>query len=139
MKRELKQTLFALKAALVMLWPVSAWAATITFGEQLAQIPMLSILMTVILSTVMGATALLHAMTQEYQQKDKIDHLWLFVTSRVLSSNAAGLLMFFGAESSDFPTGYKAGAIMLAAFGGTWFIQRALQFVSNKYAPEPSK
>jgi hypothetical protein len=28
---------------------------------------------------------------------------------------------------------------MLAAFGGTWTIERALQFFANKYAPEGSK
>lgn len=139
MKRELKRALLATKLVLVVLWPVSAWAATIAFGAQLTQIPMLSILMTLILSTLMGATALLHAMTQEYQEKEKIERLWLFVAYRMVSSNAAGLLMFFGAESWDIQTGYRAGAIMLAAFGGTWSIQRALTFFSNRYAPEPQR
>lgn len=140
MKKELKQLLLALQVTLVVLWPVSAYAATIAFGEQLAQIPLLSMLMTVILSTLMGATALLHAMKQEYEKAGEIKYLWLFVCSRMLSSNAAGLLMFFGAESWDsIATSHKAAAIMLAAFGGTWTIERALQFFSNKYAPEPQK
>lgn len=139
MKKELRQLVVAAKVMLVVLWPASAWAASIAFGQELARIPVLSVLMTVILSTVMGGTALLHAMIDEYKVRDKIDRLWLFVSSRMLSSNAAGLLAFFGAESWDIPTGYKAGAIMLAAFGGTWTIERALQFFSNKYAPEPIK
>jgi hypothetical protein len=138
-KKELKQTLIASKVALVLLWPVSAWAATIAFGAQMAQIPALSILMTLILSTLMGATALLHAMKQEYEKAAVIPRLPLFVAYHMLSSNAAGLLMFFGAESWDIPTGYRAGAIMLAAFAGNQGIQRALQFFSNKYAPEPAK
>jgi hypothetical protein len=140
MNKDLKQLLIAAKVILLVLWPVSAYAATIAFGEQMAQIPLLSMLMTVILSTLMGATALLHAMKQEYEKTDDINRLWLFVTSRMLSSNAAGLLMFFGAESWDgIATSHKAAAIMLAAFGGTWTIERALQFFSNKYAPEPQK
>jgi hypothetical protein len=139
MKKELKQALLASKAALCLLWPVSAWAATITFGEQMAAIPMLSVLMTMLLSTLMGATALLHAMKQEYEKAAVIQRLALFVAYHLLSSNAAGLLMFFGAESWDIQTGYRAGAIMLAAFGGNQAIARAYQFFQNKYAPEPAK
>jgi len=139
MKKELRQLHIASMVTLIVLWPATAWAASIAFGEELARIPLLSILMTVILSTVLGATALLHAMIDEYKEHDKIERLWLFVASRMLSSNAAGLIAFAIIESWDIPTGYKAGAIMLAAFGGTWTIQRALTFFSNKYAPEPIK
>lgn len=141
MKKELKQTLVAAKVTLLVLWPATAWAASLAFGEQMAQISLLSLLMTVILSTVMGATALLYAMTEEYRQNDgkEIPRLGLFIASRMLSSNAAGLLVFFGAESWDIHLGYRAGAIMLASFGGYWTIQRALQFFANKYAPEPQK
>lgn len=139
MKKELKQTLIASKVALVLLWPVSAWAATIAFGEQMAAIPLLSVLMTTILSTLMGATALLHSMKLEYEKATLIPRLPLFVAYHLVSANAAGLLMFFGAESWDIPTGYRAGAIMLAAFAGNKGIQRALQFCSDKYAPEAAK
>lgn len=139
MKKELKQTLIVAHMALMLLWPISAWAATIAFGTQLAQIPLLSILMTVILSTLMGATSLLHAMKQEYEARGEIQRLGFFVAYRMLSSNAAGILMFFAAESWQMENSYKAAAIMLAAFGGTWSIERALQFFANKYAPEPSK
>ncbi len=113
------------------MWPVSAWAASITFGSQMAEIDMLSLLMTVLLSTVMGATALLHAMKAEYEAKEKIDRLWLFVSSRMLGSNAAGLLVFFAAESWGIRTSYLAGAIMLAAFGGTFFIEKAYKKFIN--------
>ncbi len=140
MKHELKQRLIASQVALAMLWPVSPYAAAMAYGGQLAQFPMLSVLMTVVLSNLMGATALLHAMRQEYEAKGEIKRLWLFVASRMLSSNAAGLLMFFTVGSWDsVANSDKAAAIMLAAFGGTWTIERALQFFSNKYAPERQK
>lgn len=137
MKKELKQFLLAAKIVLLLLWPVSAWAAAITFGGQMSQIPMLDLLMTVMLSTVMGATALLHAMTIEYRKAPEIQRLWLFVTSKMLGSNAAGLFVFFVAESWDIRTSYVAGAIMLASFGGTFFLERAYQSFVNKYTPEP--
>lgn len=139
MKRETKQALAVFKLILLVLWPVSAWAATVTFGEALAKTQLLSILMTFILSTVMGATALLHAMIDEYTKKDKIDRLWLFVSSKMLSSNAAGLVMFFSADSLGVPTSWMAGAVMVASFGGTTFIQ----WVYNKHfsdsTPEAAK
>lgn len=135
MKKELKQLLMACKVTLAVLWPASAWAASLAFGEDMASIPMLSILTTVILSTVLGATALLHWMIDQYQAAEKIPKLGLQVASRMLSSNAAGLLAFCVVESMKIDRGYKAGAIMLAAFGGTWTIQRALQFVADKYTP----
>lgn len=133
MKKEIKQLLVAAKITLLIMWPVSAWAAAITFGDQMAQLPLLSLLMTVLLSTVMGATALLHAMKLEYEAKDKIDRLWLFVCSKMLGSNAAGLLVFFMAESWEIRTSYLAGAIMLASFGGVFFIERAFNGFINKY------
>lgn len=132
MNKEIKQLLFAGKVLLVMMWPMSAWAATITFGSQMADIDLLSLLMTTLLSTVMGGTSLLHAMKAEYEAKEKIDRLWLFVSSRMLGSNAAGLLVFFAAESWGIRTSYLAGAIMLASFSGTYFIEKAVhQFMTK--------
>lgn len=136
MKRELKQTLFAVKITLIFLWPVSAWAASITFGDQMAQIPLLSLLMTLILSTIVGATALLHAMKVEYEKAPEIPRLWLFITSKMLGSNVAGLFVFFMAESWDIRTSYMAGAIMLASFAGTVFVERLSQNFVDKYAPK---
>jgi predicted membrane-bound spermidine synthase len=139
MKRALMQTMVVTKTALILLWPVSAWAATIAFGEQMAQIPLLSVLMTLILSTLMGATALLHSMKQEYERTNEIQRLWLFVSSKMLGANAAGLLMFFAAESCQMENSYRAAAIMLSAFGGNFVLDRALQFFVNKYVPESAK
>lgn len=137
MKKELKQ--LACAVTLALLWPASAWAATRAFGDDLANIPLMSIVGTVVLSTVLGVTALLHWMIDQYDQHETIPRLWLQVASRMLSSNAAGLLAFAVMEAGDWPTGYKAGAIMLASFGGAVTIQRALQFVANKYVPETAK
>lgn len=135
MKNELKQTLLAAKICLMILWPTCAWAATITFGESMANIPLLSWLMTVILSTVMGGTSLLHTMRNEYKERGQIDRLGLFISSHMLGSNAAGMLMFLGAEAFGFRE-YTPLAIGTAAFGGTWFLERWLKTFTNKVAPE---
>lgn len=135
MKKEITQALFAAKAVLFLLWPLTATAATITFGEKLAAIPLLAILMTLLLSTLSGVTALLHAMKQEYEKTREIDRLWLFVSSKLLGSNVAGLLMFFGGETYNLADTALAAAIILAAFGGGPLIERALRFLADKYMP----
>lgn len=132
MKREITQSLLATKLAVAMLWPFSAYAAQLSFGEELASIPALSLLMTLILSALMGVTSVLHAMTEEYQTKDKIDRVWLFVSSKMFGSISAGFMMFFGADSLAIPTGYKALAIAGAAFGGTMLIKRFVKHEADK-------
>lgn len=136
MKKELKHALFFAKGVLAVLWPTCAWAAASTFGTSMTSIPALAVLMTVILSTLSGVTALLHAMKQEYETSGVIAHLWLLVTSKLFGSNTAGLLMFFLAESMGMEDAKEAMAIIVAAFGGTWFIERVLQAFTNKIAPE---
>jgi hypothetical protein len=132
MKREITQSLVATKLFVAMLWPFSAYAAQLSFGEELSTIPVLSLIMTLILSALMGVTAVLHAMTEEYKTKDKIDRVWLFVSSKMFGSVSAGFMMFFGADSLAIPTGYKALAIAGAAFGGTMLIQRFVKMQADK-------
>lgn len=129
MKPEISHSLFVAKLVVIFLWPFSAYAAQISFGEELANIPALSLLMTLILSSLMGITSVLHAMTEEYKTHDKIDRIWLFVSSKMFGSVSAGFMMFFGSDSLAIPTGYKALAIAGAAFGGTMLIKR---FVKSK-------
>jgi uncharacterized membrane protein len=136
MKKELKQPFVLVTAALIILWPISAIAATITFGSQLAQIPLLAILMTCLLSTLSGVTALLHAMKQEYERAGDIPRLWLFVSSKMFGSNVAGILMFFVAEGYQLTDAWQAASIILAAFGGGPLVERAVFSFANKYLPE---
>lgn len=136
MKNEMIQARIVATVVLALLWPVSAYAATLTLGAQMAQTPMLDLLMTLVLSILSGTTALLHAMIEQYKQTDTIPRLPLFVASKMLGSVLAGLLMFFGAGARGWDPGTQAGAIILASFGGTWFIQRVLQWAVNKFAPE---
>lgn len=139
MKKEITQALVAAKAVLLLLWPLTGWAATITFGQKLSEIPLLAILMTLMLSTLSGLTALLNAMKQEYDKTSEIERLWLFVSSKMLGSNVAGLLMFFAGETYNFADTAQAVAIILAAFGGGPLIERALRFFADKYMPQEAR
>lgn len=132
MKREISQSLLLTKLVTLGLWPFSAYAAQLSFGEELASIPALSLVMTFILSSLLGITAVLHAMTKELETKGKIEHAWLFVTARMFGSISAGLMMFFYSDTLSVPTGYKALAIMGAAFSGTILIQRWAKSATDK-------
>lgn len=136
MKKELKQVLWVAKLTVGLLWPVSAWAATLTFGAQMANIPLLDVLMTLVLAILSGITSLLHAMKQEYERNGAIPHIGLFVTSKLFGSVVAGLLMFFCAEAWDWPENYQAAAIILAGFGGTLFIERIYKAAMSRHLPE---
>jgi hypothetical protein len=135
MKQELKQLLLAAKIALWVMWPLTATAATITFGDRMASIPALAVVMTLILSNLCGVTALLHAIKKEYEQGRQIDRLWLFMACKLLGSNTAGLMAFFGAEYYDIPDAGEALAICIAAFGGGPLIERAVGVFADKYLP----
>lgn len=135
MKKELKQALVVSKVTLALLWPTVAWASAITFGESMASIPLLAILMTFTLSTLSGVTGLLHAMKQEYEKKGAIDRLWLLIFLKLFGSNTAGVAMFFIAESAGMDDAKQAVAIIVASFGGTWFLERLLQFLPSKATP----
>lgn len=100
----------------------------VSFGASLRNIDLFGLLLAVVLSSLSGLTALLNHMRREYLEHGKIDNIWLFVTSKITGSNLAGLIVFFYApEHQSLTTGNIAVLIILAAFGGTWFVERLLQ------------
>ena len=136
MKQEIKQTMLMLKFVILALCPMSAWAAQLSFGEEMAAIPLMSYIATIILSTVMGLASLLHHMTEQYKVVDKIERMGLLICHKMVGSNVAGFAMFMCADSVGVPVSWKAGAIMGFAFGGTWLIERAVKHYANKHIPE---
>jgi hypothetical protein len=136
MKPGIKQSLHLLRAITLALCPMTAWAAQLSFGEEMAAIPLMSYVATIILSTVMGLAALLHHMTEQYKVVDKIERMGLLICHKLVGSNVAGFVMFMCADSVGIPVSWKAGAIMGFAFGGTWIIERAVKHYANKHIPE---
>jgi hypothetical protein len=137
-RKETLQILAAVKLGVFCLWPFSAYAATIAFGDRLTHIPPLALAMTFILSSLAGVTSLLQAMKDEYEKKGKIDRLWLFVSSKMFGSNVAGLVAFLVSENFTIGEGTEAAAIIIAAFGGTWALNKVLTFYTQKILPDSS-
>jgi hypothetical protein len=132
MKKDITASLLATKLITLTLWPVSAYAAQLTFGEELAKIPVLSFLMTFILSSLLGITAVLHTMLKELQTNGQIKYVWLSISARMFGSISAGLMMFFYSDTLSIPLGYKALAIMGAAFSGTVLIEKWVKSETDK-------
>lgn len=122
-----KQTIFCLKVVIYLLWPTCAWATGVTLGETLATVPALAWTMVFMLSTISGLAALLNRLKDDTPKK-----LRLFVTSHMLGSALAGLLIFFmstGAGVADF---YQAGLIATAAYAGAKFLDAAADRLVTK-------
>lgn len=135
MTKELKQLLLAAQVCLLILWPACAWAAAITYGESMVRIPMLSWLLTVALSTLFGGMSLLNTIRNELIAKGRIDYLGLFIASKMVGSNGAGMLAFLGAEALGLKESTPV-AICLSAFGGILLLERWSKSYTNRIAPE---
>lgn len=133
----MRECLVLIQVAIVALWPVAAVAAEKVLASDLSQIPLASLVVTLFLSTLAGITALLAQMKTEFEAKGQIDRIWLFVAAKMTGSNLAGMVMYFGSDYLDWDSSLQAASIILAAFGGTWLIERALLFFVDKHLPLP--
>jgi hypothetical protein len=131
----MRDTLFAFKIILGVLWPVTTYAANLSFGSGMIVADPWAIAMALILSSMAGLTALLSQMKKDYEANGKIDRLWLYISAKMSGSNVAGLAAYFGADSLNFGSSQTAAAIIVAAFGGTWALERVLEWAAEKWFP----
>lgn len=109
--------LIALKLCVWSMWPVTAWATSITLGSTLTEVPLLAWLMVLILSSVSGTAALLNRLKTEDPERPVT-----FVISHMVGSLLAGVLAFLAAEAIDTNDLAEALAIGLAAYAGAKLI-----------------
>lgn len=114
----MRAELLALKTAVYVLMPATAWATSITLHETLMHVPMMSWLMVGILSTVWGLAALLAAL----KGAGEVARPVVFTASHMLGSWVAGCSMFLLAESADMPDLAEALSIGTAAYCGARFM-----------------
>jgi hypothetical protein len=129
--RDLKPLFTVLNVAMCILWPLTAAAATESFGASMAGVQLLSIIMALMISSLSGLTALLHHMKKDLERYGSIKYLGLYISSKMLGSNVAGLMTLFW-TNSKFDANMQAGMIIVAAFGGTWFLEQMLNKVTDK-------
>lgn len=116
-------------AALIAAWCVAVYAQTrITFGEDLAAIPTMALLLVAVLSLVGSVVSMLRKL---YDSEQRIRSGGLMVAKDLLSGQMAGFLVFFITERMDLDTLYQAAAITLAGFGSA----RVLNLLSQNWLP----
>lgn len=135
----IKNLFLFFKLTLAVLWPTTIYAAQMTLGENLAAIPPSSILITMLLSTLSGLTSLLNRLKKEYEEHGDVKNIRLFIASNLMGSNLAGLLAFLATSHMNTDVTLQAGAIILAAFGGVWVIEKVVVSLTEKFFPEPEQ
>jgi peptidoglycan/LPS O-acetylase OafA/YrhL len=105
--------LLCLKVIVYLLWPTTVYAASITLGDTLKEVPLLAWLMVLIVSTLSGLAALLNRI-----KADMPPNLAIFVVAHMAGSLLAGLLTFLVSEQADLADMAEAVSIALAAYGG---------------------
>lgn len=134
--RDLKSVITCFNILLGAAWPLSAVAATQTFSSGMAELSFLSIFMTLVVSSLSGLTALLHHMKKDLEASGGIKHIKLYVSSKMLGSNLAGLLTLFTTDGR-FDANTQASMIIIAAFAGTLLLDKvAATYVNTKGAPD---
>jgi peptidoglycan/LPS O-acetylase OafA/YrhL len=105
--------LMCLKAIVYLLWPTTVYAASITLGDTLHDVPLLAWLMVLIVSTLSGLAALLNRI-----KTDMPPNLALFVIAHMAGSLLAGGVAFLVGEQADVADMAEAVSIALAAYAG---------------------
>lgn len=108
---------------LAVVWPPSAYAASVTFTDDLAHIPFAAIAMCLFLSFIGGLASTLQKLAA---QTPAMRSLWLEISKDLVVSLVAGLLAFFASEWLDFQAVLEAGVITLAGYGGSRVLDRLL-------------
>jgi hypothetical protein len=112
---------------------VTAYAAThaeVAFGADLASIPMIAYLITVILSGIGGAASTL----QRLSSAPDLTRWRLEVARDLVCSVAAGLVAFFFCEAMHWGSASEAGAITVAGYGSSKVLDLFLSRFTQKVA-----
>jgi hypothetical protein len=100
------------------MWSATAYAAThadVAFGADLANIPAIAYMITVILSGIGGVAATL----QRLSSAPDLSRWKLEVSRDLVCSIAAGLVTFFFCEALKWGSASEAGAITIAGYGSS--------------------
>lgn len=130
-------------ALLLLLLAAAAHAAP--FGTGLKDLPTSSWVLTLVISTLAGALALLNRIREELRVNGALRWGGLFVSAHMLGSWLAGLLVFLLSISLGWSEAATAIAIIAASFGGAVFIEKMAvkwlwrSFGVNMTAREPQE
>ncbi|MGV8823956.1 phage holin family protein [Methylibium petroleiphilum] len=133
------------RAVILVLWPITTWAAGESLGTTLGAVTLADWLSLVILSTVSGLVALLHRVRRSFEaealrqagqpaaeaDRQLID--WrIFATCHMSGAILVGFIVFALCEALDINNYLEAACIALASWGGAKFADRWADGLSDR-------
>lgn len=133
----MQELLLRSQVILIFMWPTAVVAAQLEFSRSLSEMSVPDFLIALFISSLSGVTALLAQMKSDYETNGKIERLPLYAASKLSGSNLAGIALYAYAVSNDWDVGSQVIGIILAAFGGTWALQRIVTSIVTQKFPVP--
>lgn len=130
-----------LRALVVLLWlPAVAWAGTLISIDGALSVPLSLVVISTMLSTMSGATALLIRIDKELQAApDKpLPRPWLFCGAHMGGSWLAGTLGFIISRHQAVDVWLAMGMVIVASFLGAKFIEMVAERYLARVLP-PAK
>ena len=133
-----------LRMLLILLWaPAVVWAGTVagsTAASSLDSVPLSFVLISTMLSTGSGATALLLRIDKELQGNpgQPLPRPWLFCSAHMGGSWLAGTLGFILGRQQDMDVWLAMGLVIISSFLGAKFIEMVAERWIGKVLPPTS-
>lgn len=112
----------ALHLTVMLLWPATTWAASITLGKTLGDVPPLAWVIVFALSLVSGLVSLLQRIKEEMKTPEgeaALRRSWRWYTAaHLLGAVFVGLMAFLFAEGAELRDFFEAIFIAAMAWGG---------------------
>lgn len=134
--------LVVLRCLVVALWlPTLAFAGQVTLDKTLEGLTLASFAIVFVLSSLSGATALIHRIDRELRNFEgkPLPRPTLFAAAHMSGSWTAGTLAFLLSEAADIPDWHELGVIIVASFAGAKFIEAVGEKYLSRWTPETSK
>lgn len=113
--------------ALAGFFPVLAWAVSTRSADEFASIPNLAYFVTFVSSSLGGLAGTLHRMSKHLEPGAiGILHPKIFVAANMFGGWCAGWFSFLTGTHADTPTLLVQGLVVISAFGGAAFVERAV-------------
>lgn len=114
--------LHLLHLTVALLWPATTWAASVTLGQTLEQIPAIAWFVVFGLSFVSGLVSLLQRIKDEMKTPEgeaALKRTWRwYLTAHMMGALFVGLLAFLFAEGAELRDFFEAIFIAAMSWGG---------------------
>lgn len=132
-----RYTLTLMRAVLIAMWCATAWAGGAALGDARLQVDPVLLVLSVVLSLLMGGTTLLirvNALLMSEDGKEEPRPLvrpWLFAGAHMAGAFMGGLAMFIVSRMQSMDPWMSLLLVLLASFGGS----KTLEILAERYLP----